>query len=808
MNIQLLNTFKAWLFFVLLIPTTAKALDDDWGTATVYVGETTTVYMSSSMQNIMDSPYTINISYNWSSNNTGIAQVISSSLKSCTVKGLREGQVRINCSLSYTTEMGYGVGIPSALNGYIILTVKKKVPVSQISISPSTTCLAPGDNVQLTATVYPNNAFDKTITWSSSNTDVVTVDNTGKLQAIGYGNATITCSATDGSGVTGTCEVTVVDKVPVTSITLSDTQLSLGKNYSQSLYATVLPDNATDKDLIWESSNKNVATIYNCGLTNDGRYVVIVEAQSIGSATITCSAQDGSGVQAHCTVNVYKHPDGDVFTMKSIEGIDISYWVKDATSGTCIVLGVDENAIGTVTIPNTADGLTVIQIGNLHPVFGSGITQVNLPSNVERIGRRAFDSSSISSIALDNVKYIGEEAFFSCSSLTKITGITNLEYIGSLAFYNTPWYDKLPDGLLYLGKVLYCYKGHLSSETEVNVKEGTVSISPAAFNYINLVSISIPKSVSNISSSSFITSWGNDLREIVIDSDNETYDSRDNCNAVIEKKSNTLIAGCKGTIIPETISAIGEEAFYNTPITTITIPNGVESIGNRAFHSSDLTSIHVGNGLRKLGNRVFSGCSNLNIITVSEDNPYFDSRNGCNAIIDSQTDCLLVGTHHSTIPQTVRGIGEFAFNTSTDKIESIRIPDGVETIGESAFYLQKALHSVTIGSGVKEIGAYAFSGCDGLTNIYSLITKPFTIGNKVFETYHATLYVPTGTMIDYMTTEGWCDFDKILEFDPDCIETIKKDANSNSPIFSLSGQRLSAPRKGINIIGGKKVVVR
>ena len=170
-------------------------------------------------------------------------------------------------------------------------------PISISSITLDTTSevlTAIGKTVQLTPTVLPNDATNKNVVWSSSNTAVATVSETGLVNAVGSGTATITATAADGSGVTATCEVTV--KIPVTSITLDKTSEMLTEmGQTIQLTPTVLPDNATDKTVTWSSSNPAVATVSDTGL---------VTAVGEGTATITAMAADGSGVTATCEVTV------------------------------------------------------------------------------------------------------------------------------------------------------------------------------------------------------------------------------------------------------------------------------------------------------------------------------------------------------------------------------------------------------------------------------------------------------------------------------------------------------------------------
>ena len=167
-----------------------------------------------------------------------------------------------------------------------------------ITLNWSTATLFEGEDLTLTATVTPDDAADKSISWSSSNPSVATVDNTGKVTAVATGTAIITATANDGSGVSASCVVTVEKKVvAVSKISLSQAAATLIEGEDLTLTATVTPDEATDKSISWSSSNPSVATVDNTGK---------VTAVATGTAIITAMANDGSGVSASCEVTVTK----------------------------------------------------------------------------------------------------------------------------------------------------------------------------------------------------------------------------------------------------------------------------------------------------------------------------------------------------------------------------------------------------------------------------------------------------------------------------------------------------------------------
>ena len=179
------------------------------------------------------------------------------------------------------------------------------IPVTDITLNESSATIVEGNTLALTATVTPNDATNKSITWSSSTPSVATVDNKGKVTAIAPGTATITATANDGSGVSASCKMTVVKKeIPVTGIELNRTSATLTEGATLTLTATLLPKDATNPTLTWTSSNEKVATVDEYG---------VVTAVADGEATITVSTTDGSDLSATCVVTVEtKEAEGDV----------------------------------------------------------------------------------------------------------------------------------------------------------------------------------------------------------------------------------------------------------------------------------------------------------------------------------------------------------------------------------------------------------------------------------------------------------------------------------------------------------------
>ena len=170
---------------------------------------------------------------------------------------------------------------------------QEPVLVSSIVLSSESLVMQVGETAYLSATLEPQNVDNDFVTWESSDESVATVNSGGMVTAQGGGTCSIICRATDGSGVYAECQVSVTS--PISSIRLSETWLNLVLDYSRTLTATVFPSNADNITLRWSSSDESIATVDANGT---------VSAQALGSCYVTCSATDGSGVEASCKVIV------------------------------------------------------------------------------------------------------------------------------------------------------------------------------------------------------------------------------------------------------------------------------------------------------------------------------------------------------------------------------------------------------------------------------------------------------------------------------------------------------------------------
>ena len=316
------------------------------------------------------------------------------------------------------------------------------------------------------------------------------------------------------------------------------------------------------------------------------------------------------------------------------------------------------------------------------------------------------------SIVYDGYEYavvrIGENAFANSSDLKSIIIPASLESIGKFAFYKCTdlWELTLPDTLNNIENS--AFEG-CSAMKSINLPASLTSICRCVFySCTSLKSLNLPNGVTKIEADAF--SYCSSLESINI---------------------------------PENMSSIGRNAFYAcSSLKSINLPNSITIIEEDAFSDcSSLTSISIPSGVKSIEFNIFSGCSSLKNIVVEEGNTKYDSRDNCNAIIETETNTLISGCYNTIIPQSITTICLGAFQGIP--IVFINIPEGVITIESGVFSKCKNLLVITLPPGLNHIGTGAFSLCESLLSIN----------------------IPRGTKEKYMMMEGLQDMKaKLVEY--------------------------------------------
>ena len=477
--------------------------------------------------------------------------------------------------------------------------------------------------------------------------------------------------------------------------------------------------------------------------------------------------------------------------------------------------------VGGIYYKRTADGAIVTFAGSSYSevaneysgdiIIPSTVLYNGIKYNVISINSNAFrDCANLTSIIIgDNVTQIFDNAFRGCNNLKKVSLGKNVNNIYSSAFYyctsitsvhyncknvsgceidiasvkeitfgdnvenvskftSTGWYKEQPNGLLYLDNWFIGYKGSAPTG-EIVIADGTTHIDGEALMYNqSITSVFIPQSVKYIGN--YFLRECNGLTTLSVDLDNPIYDSRENCNAIIETGTNTIIKACVNTTIPNTVKSIGVVSFEGLGVVEIEIPDNVTDIAENAFSScNNLRTVVIGNGVTLIGDYAFNGCGALDCLKLGDNVETIGTGafQYCTSLADvklpnsllrikqyafngtkwynDQTDYpyMLDGWilyDNTTYPsmEDVRGvadrvyaghslygqdlkftnsvvaIGEYAFNSS--ELNSVLLPASIVYIGSGAFYGNR-FRDVSIPNSLKSISSDTFMWCEYLKKI-------------------------------------------------------------------------------------------
>ena len=407
----------------------------------------------------------------------------------------------------------------------------------------------------------------------------------------------------------------------------------------------------------------------------------------------------------------------------------------DCTAVSDIILADTVSTIGNCAFYNCSsltgvplnEGLTDI---DYYAFYGCGMETLSLPATLQNIGNGAFSgcyaltqlrlpgtldtvagSAFAGCAALDNVyieagiNHMESGVFSNCTALTAVTLAEGVTLIENNTFYGcTALSDvQLPNSLFTIGSRAF---GGCKALTTISLPSGLNSIESAAFLGCSaLADITLPAGLKSIGDTAFADCTGLNT-QLPAQLQSIGTEAFRNCRsltainvpATLTSLPNSVFSGCSGIntlTLPATLTAIGNYCFYQCgAIASLTIPAATASIGTNAF----------------------AGCGGLNAISVDSANAVYDSRNNCQAVIETATDSLLVGCCHTTIPNSITKLDNYAFSGNT-ALSSISIPSSVTVIGTHVFDGCRSLTSVTVPDSVSTVGEYSFNGCTALASV-------------------------------------------------------------------------------------------
>lgn len=690
--------------------------------------------------------YAVNKDVTWNTSNNTVATVDENGV----VTALSAGHAVITATAASNPRKTAQVNI----------TVTEPIIASNITLDEESITIGDNATFQLTATITPDNTTDKTVTWSTSNDAVATVDDNGLVRGVAPGEAVITASTNDGSGVTAQAHVTVIEHVYVSSVTLNTTSASIDKYNSIQLTVTVAPDNATNKAVNWSTSDDNIATVSNDGL---------VTGVNAGTVIITASAADGSDVTAQATITVKA---GLNYTFYDNKTAHVSQY---------------QSCEGDVVIPAT-------------------VNYNNQTYKVTEIERKAFnDCHRMYSLTVgENVTSIGDDAFYGCIGLTTLVwNAVNCQYNHMEQHIDEPY--ALPDFAWFK----YC---PLSSITiGANVKSIPACL---GYNQQNLTSIVIPEGVTQIGDYAFAQCSNlTTLEYNAISVNYNHYLDFNGCNLDSEfawfkgceltsLKIGDKVQAIPGALavgqklltsveIPNSVTRIGDSAFKGcTGLTSVVFPEGLSYLSG--FNScTGLTSVTLPANLSELGSYAFANCTGITSITLPEGLVILGE--GClenTKITSIRIPASVSGVLLNALPQGLQTLVYAARNADSmyemagmldpcTNLSSLTIEEGVESLPEAFATNKTLITELVLPSTLKEMGTNTFVGCNLSFVKCNAVIPPavkqsyYTYYNGCFDNYEIPLYIPLGAKKDYESSEEWSKFSTIYQVKGDTIAADK-----------------------------------
>lgn len=684
----------------------------------------------------------------WSSNKPSIASVDENT-------GVITAHKVGYASITATATDGSGVFASTTIQ-------VKPLKVSAISIPEKLNVLW-STTETLVAMATPELADNKKLSWSSDDNNIATVTQTGVVKGVNVGTTNITAVATDGSGVSATCKVTVN---PVTiNLSTKTVNLQKGSEYVEQT-ATVLPENYEHKDVVWTTSGNGVASV-----DKDGH----ITANKPGVDTLRCSLSYDSHIYSECRVIVYEdnvvYVGGLYYLLKGTTDENREATVTSIYGGKNTSLdakNVAQYYSGTINIPETIiyDGnkYTVRKVGSYAFNCQNELQSIYIPRTVtevephaaikaEKLNRvNVADESELVNIGAEAFKWctgltrftfdgtslkmnsIDKAAFRECTALERFTwmGNTTVKTIGHSAFYDCP----------ALEKVLWNGKSELKTIQDY-----------AFFKCISLNNFEMPNTTLSVGNSSF--RYNASLTNIHLSN---------SLNYIDEYAYGEC--GFSQITLPESLANIQAGAFINNEfLQEIILPERLQGLGSAAFeNNSKLESVtfHTAIETMTIGNNAFNQCPILNKVYITNMNSFAQ-------------------TNFNNAKANPANTSQHIYDANGKEIINVVLPKGTKYINNNAFNGCAFIESIEMPATMDHVNDDIFVGCSALKDVYCYAEEvPGFIGvnnpasmDEVFQ--NATLHVPFGSESLYQKdTKWWGKFTKLLGCEPKPTAVVEK----------------------------------
>ena len=601
------------------------------------------------------------------------------------------------------------------------------IPMTSLSVSPSSADLVAGEKAALSASYEPVDANVTDLVWKSSNEAVATVSETGEVSALSAGDATITVTDASQQALSAAAQIHVRTISEEAGIELADSSIAVKAGETASVKAYLAPS-LQGRDVTWTLDPSDLGVVVAQSDTRTATLTASGHAAS-GTLTATVTTQAGAAKSASVPVTV-RSADADDFEITD-DGVLVAY--KGSATEVTIpdtVTSIGERAFASSPVKKVTIPATVRSIGKEAFIYGS-LTSISFqddethPAQLTTIGDRAFANTGLEAIALPrSVVTIGAEVFDYNSALTTIklgpsvaadsvtSGYSELPALTSVEVDPAnPNFDGV-DGVLYSKDHtrLILYPAARNTGGTYTVMDGVHAIANKAFQKAGLTGVTLPASLRAIGDEAFRLSA---LTSVTLPEKFETVGTCAFCSAA---KLETIDLGgaisLGGSAFESTsskavnyhpelnrLTTIGDFAFSRTAQSLVALPDSVTSVGEQAFsESTALTSFHIGAGVTSFAETALYNDRKIATLTVGGDNPVYSADR--NVLYRTGED----GLHLMLSP---------AANTLTD----YAVRAGTVEIGASAFANNKSLTRVVLPEGVTTIGDDAFAGCTALTDL-------------------------------------------------------------------------------------------